>query len=582
MSAPKSSFQLSYENRLWIVATLFIAWLPFSSLGFDWSTQVISIENSEFPVKVWSYVTFSEPSMWFGGHVDTASFPLTGALNNPDIIAGIVFWFASLVGLEQHTDYGLVFNVLLYSVMWLNIVSGAFLGSQWSVRRWEALIVGVFFAWQPLLISYGFASNITDLIHIWPFAFGLAFLKRAMDEEHPDTGKYAGGFFALGFLTCPYNFVLFIPILPMMVWWVIQSDKQWKQLLWNVCMVAGILLALYGLRVGYVINQSGSLVDADTVDSVRHTYPFEGLKGDKETRFAAFFTELWGVFPRPVVVMEQVARFTRHFQWGLITWILVGIGLRYANGVGLFVLTSIVIGIGSSVGPFATWSPFYELSGPYNPIFWWSHLLPLGKMILEPFRYVLVSGVFMTVCIAVAFSWVSTRYSRVVSLLLGVALVCEVFWRAPQLPLPVQSLPADSRMDTVPLEDGGVVHLPFFASRSNRFNRYHFFYQLQHKHPIADPIMGFPSPYIIDNAVLCRLVNAETVKFPMEFFPCNRETIRKGWKELQTSGIGNIVFDPQKYDPEDWLDVEKILRELPVKPVFYEGLVIVPVVAKSE
>jgi len=582
MSASKSSFQPSYENRLWIISTLFLAWLPFLNLGLDWSTQVISIQSSEFPIKVWSYVTFSAPSMWFGGYVNTASFPLTGALNNPDIVAGIAFWIASLLGFDHYTDYGLVFNVLLYAVMWLNIASGAFLASQWSVKRWEALVVGVFFAWQPLLISYGFASNITDLIHIWPFAFGLAFLKRAMEEENPETGKYAGGCFALGFLTCPYNFVLFISILPMLVWWVIRTDKNWKQLLWNLSVVVGILLTLYGLRVGYVMNQSTSLVGADAVESVRHSYPFDGLKGDKETRFAAFFTELWGVFPRPVVVMEQVARFTRHFQWGVTTWILVGIGLRYAKEIRLFALMGIVIGIGTCVGPFATWSPFHELSGPYNPIFWWSHLLPLGKMILEPFRYVLVSGVFMTVCVAVAFCWLSTRFNRALSLILGLMLLSEVVWRTPQLPLPVQPLPADSRMDSLPLDDGGVVHLPFFASRSNRFNRYHFFYQLQHKHPISDPIMGFPSPYIINNAVLCQLVHAETVIFPMEFFPCNRETIRKGWKELQTSGIGNIVLDPQKYAPEDWLSVEQIIQELPVQSVLYEGLIIVPVAAKSE
>ena len=520
--------------------------------------------------------------MWFGGHVETASFPLTGALNNPDVVAGVFFWFAALFGLEHHTDYGLVFNILLYAVMCLNIVSGAFLGAQWSVKRWEALVVGVFLAWQPLLISYGFASNITDLIHIWPFAFGLAFVKRAIHEANPEDGKYAGAFFALGFLTCPYNFVLFIPIVPMMLWWVRKTDEQWAKVVWNMSLVAGVLLVLYGGRVAYVMAQSGSLVAADTVESVRHTYPFEGLRGDKETRFATFFTEVWGVFPRPVVVMEQVARFTRHFQWGLVSWILIGIGLWQAKSVRWFLAVSIVVGIGTSVGPFATWSPFYELSGPYNPVFWWSHILPLGKMILEPFRYVLVSGVFMTVCVAIAFAWLSSHFKRAVSLTIGIGLLCEVVWRTPQLPLPVQPLPMDSRMNTLPLVDGGVVHLPFFASRSNRFNRYHFFFQLQHKRPIADPIMGFPSPYIIDNAVLCQLVHAETVIFPMEFFPCSRETLRKGWKELQSSGIGNIVLDPQQYAPEDWLSTEQIIKQLPVNAIQYEGLVIIPVEAKSE
>jgi len=517
--------------------------------------------------------------MWFGGRVETASFPLVGTLNNPDLFAGIFFWLGDVLGFNQYNEYGIVFNLLLFSVMLFNIMAGAFLSRQCGGDKWINLVVGVFFAWQPLLISYGFASNITDLTHVWPFALGLGFTKRAVDEDNPSDGLFAGLFFAVGFLTCPYNFVLFIPILPVLLWYMYRYADDWARLLWNLSWVAALLLMFYGLRVAYVMNQAGSLVAADTVESVRHVYPFDGLRADKETRFAAFAMELMGILPKPVVVMEQVARFTRHFQWGVLTWLLVSIGIWKAKEFRVLAVCGVVIGIGTSIGPFASINPFTELSEPYNPIYWWSYLLPLGKMILEPFRYVLVSGVFMSVLVSVALVWISSRWRPWVGLIVGICLLGEVCWRTPQFPLPVQSLPTDERMNNLPVPNGGVVHLPFFVSHSNRFNRSHFWYQLQHDHPVADPIMGFPSPFVIENAFLCELVHTETVIFPMDYFPCSRETVRKGWSELQDSGIGSIVIDPNKYAPNDWEKILQIIQQLPVQPTEYNGLQIIQIPA---
>ena len=579
MIDPIKQHKGTLERWLWYFSIVFCAWIPFSKLGLDWSSQVISIRDSEFPIKVWSYVTFSEPTMWFGGRVETASFPLVGTLNNPDLFAGVFFWMGDVLGFDQYHEYGSVFNLLLYSVMVLNITAGAFLSRQFGGEKWINLLVGVFFAWQPLLLSYGFASNITDLTHLWPFALGLGFVKRAVDEDNPSDGIFAGLFFALGFLTCPYNFVLFIPILPVLIWWVYRHSNQWGTLLWNTSWVAAVLLLLYGLRVAFVMNQAGSLVAADAVESVRHVYPFDGLRADKETRFAAFFMELTGVLPKPVVVMEQVARFTRHFQWGVLTWVLVIVGIWRAKEVRTLSVCGVVIGVGTCIGPFASMSPFSELSGPYNPIYWWSYVLPVGKMILEPFRYVLVSGVFMSVLVSIALVWVSTRWRPWVGVVVGACLLGEVSWRTPQLPLPVQPLPTDERMNDLPVSDGGVVHLPFFASHSNRFNRSHFWYQLQHQHPVADPIMGFPSPFVIENALLCELVHAETVIFPMDYFPCSLETVRKGWMELQNSGIGSIVIDPTKYAEDDWIQIDRIIQQLPVQPTEYNGLRIIEISA---
>ena len=89
--------------------------------------------------------------------------------------------------------------------------------------------------------------------------------------------------------------------------------------------------------------------------------------------------------------------------------------------------------------------------------------------------------------------------------------------------------------------------------------------------------MGFPSPFVIENSILCALVHSETVIFPMDYFPCNNESVRKGWQQLKESGIGSIVLDPQKYAPNDWNEVKKLLQQLPIEPIEHEGLQIVEI-----
>ena len=63
----------------------------------------------------------------------------------------------------------------------------------------------------------------------------------------------------------------------------------------------------------------------------------------------------------------------------------------------------------------------------------------------------------------------------------------------------------------------------------------------------------------------------------MEAFQCNRETFRKGWTELQTSGVGSIVFQPELYDEGDWRGVQSIVEKLPVEFKEVDGLFILEI-----
>ena len=540
--------------------------LPFWNL-FGAPEVLVSIPDSELPVKLWGYVRFWDWSIFWGGQMDHVGFPQTGMLNNPDIVATfLVGMFRPIVGLIWS------FNLLLISVMGANIVGGYFLCRQFGCIRWSAVVGAIIFGWQPLLVSYGFSSVITDLIHLWPYAFGLGFIQRGLQEENFEDGRWAGVSLALGFITCPYNFVLFIPIIPiLLIWMWTQNRSLMWPLVMRLALFGSVLVTLYAFRIGYVMRGGSSLVDSDMVDSVRHSYPFDGLRAEKETRFTAFLAEMFGVLPRPVVVMEQVARFYRHFQWGTSV-VIVGLwGLLRVPQYRLFFFSGILIGLGASIGPFAIVSPMLELKDPWNLMYLYAYYLPLGKMILEPFRYALVAGTFLALVVGLGVQRLG-RFGWMV----GLFLIGETFWRSPTLPFPIRTIPWDERMETLPISrTGGVVHLPFFVPKSNRFDRTHFIYQLQHDRPISDPIMGFPSPYMIENSFLCTLIHTETVAFPLQFFPCGRVSIPKSILQLATDNVAAVVIDPAKYASEDWSAVQRILSsDLPLNRTEYQGLII--------
>ena len=252
--------------------------------------------------------------------------------------------------------------------------------------------------------------------------------------------------------------------------------------------------------------------------------------------------------------------------------VIVGaLGLFYLPKHRWFVLSGILVGVGASIGPFAILNPTTELLEPWNPLYLFAYYLPLGKMILEPFRYVLVAGTFLALSVGVGVQ----RLGRL-GWGIGLVLVGETFWRSPTLPFPVREIPWDGRMETLPIErDGGIVHLPFFVSRSNRFDRTHFVYQLQHDRPISDPIMGFPSPYMIENTFVCTLLHFRNHGIPLEFFPCGRDSLRSSIHQLYTDNVAAIVIDPTRYTPEDWRAVDQLLTsDLPLNRSEYQGLVI--------
>ena len=192
-----------------------LALLPFTSVLVQ-SGSVVSIEYSEFPVKMWCYLRFWEHDRFFGGRITEAGFPDASYLNNPDIVATLFIGiFKPILG------HFVSFNLLLFSVMLLNLSSLYFLARQFLSSRIASIAGAVAFGWNSLLLSYGFSSNITDLIHVWPYAFSIAWLLIGLKQESNRAGWIAGLFLGLGFLTCPYNFILFLPSLLLLLPWIV-------------------------------------------------------------------------------------------------------------------------------------------------------------------------------------------------------------------------------------------------------------------------------------------------------------------------------------------------------------------------
>ena len=61
----------------------------------------------------------------------------------------------------------------------------------------------------------------------------------------------------------------------------------------------------------------------------------------------------------------------------------------------------------------------------------------------------------------------------------------------------------------------------------------------------------------------------------MDFFPCGRESLEDGIKEMANDNVSAVVLDPDKYAPQDWRIIQDILdRGLPISKKEYRGLII--------
>jgi hypothetical protein len=553
------------------------AWLPPLLLALLAALPALSLIGhgqaflagpfSELPVKIWSFETLDGLRL-LGGEVLEAGFPHTGAMNNPDPLGAAVYGLLR-PGLGRAGAY----NLLVIAQLWAAMTAAWLLARELSGDPWAALVAGVGFGLTPLVLVYPLACGVTDILQLWPYPLAVLFLLRALGRTGWRDGLWSGCFAGLGFVTCPYDFVVFSSMaFPMLIGLPLawrqgllpREDApgrphltQWGRALGGLLLGALLAGGWYALWMKLLMSGGGSQVSEELVAGTRHIPPYRMLHPEEFKRFTAFGIEYFAIGKGNLVVRDMVSRFYRAFSPGLLLMGLSALALLLARGrrwsVGLWLLVVLFAAL-ASLGPFMPWSPYHCFDSAVNPA-WLAvhHLLPGGDLILEPFRYALVVALGLGVAGSIGVAFLARRWGRWLGPVMAGLVVLEVAFLSPvPVPLPIAELsvsPAYQRLDEV-LGPGAIIELPFFDAGSQRFERRHFLHQLVHGRPIADEIVGFPARYLVENQYTAQLLEAEKPFGAMVVRVERPDAIDADRARLAQDGFAGIIVDPSRFDSE--------------------------------
>lgn len=552
-------------RRWWPLALLaLLAALPALSL-IGHPGSYLAGPYSELWVKLWAFETFGGTKL-LGGEVLTAGFPNTGLVNNPDPLGTVVFGL-----LRPVLGSPAAYNTLVIAQLWAAMAAAWLLARDITREPVAALVAGVGFGLTPLVLVYPLACGVTDILNLWPYPLVVLFVLRALRRPGWRDGLLAGIFAGLGFVTCPYNFVVFSSLaFPLVLWLPLAwrqgllpvedplakpSLRQWPRALAGL--LVGVLVAggWYALWMKLLMSGPGAQISEELVAGTRHMPPFRMLHPVELKRYTAFGAEYFAIGGQNLVVRDMISRFYRAFSPGLLLMALALLAPVMARGrrlaVGMWIAIAL-FGALASTGPFMPWSAHTCFDSAVNPAWLAVHyLLPGGKLILEPFRYALVAALGLSVCAAVGVACLARRWGAWVGVLAPLLVVAELVLLSPvPVPLPTAELsvsPAYDRLDDV-LPPGPIIELPYFDGGTQRFQRRHFVQQVRHGRPIADELVGFPPRYLVENQFTALLMSVEK--------PFGAVIVRAEWPEripadrarLAQDGFVGIVVDPAGYD----------------------------------
>ena len=145
-----------------------LALLPAASFLFQGS-GFLADPLSELPVKLWGFETFGHVGV-FGGTIDSASWPLTGSLNNPDPLGTLVY-----LALKPLLGRAGAYNLLVLGQLFATLLAGWALGRDLCGDEDCGLITGVALALSPLCLVYCVQGSITDMLNLWPYPLAVLF-----------------------------------------------------------------------------------------------------------------------------------------------------------------------------------------------------------------------------------------------------------------------------------------------------------------------------------------------------------------------------------------------------------------------
>ena len=494
---------------------------------------------SELPVKLWAYDTFSDSGHWLGGPMPTIGFPTGGPLNNPDVFGSM--WMHIGRFLPQSTAYGLMIGC----IQCLNMFSIFVLAKSWTKEAISAMAAALYFGFCAAIQGYVIGGAITDMLHIWPYPMAIWSGMNAFRLSHLRWGVLAGIFFGLGFVTCPYNAVLFSTVALPLAWSLHQERVVFNSQGLKVAAVLGLsslfIIGLYALKLQEVMSAASSQMSSELVQSTRHKWPFFGLSPDHPDRYVASLSDYMTTGKSNLIIRDSGARFYRSYTLGML-----GIGIAIVGFLKnrSWLWTSILaMGILLSIGPFMSLTSNHFISAPSNPIYLaFYYVWPGTQMILEPFRYQLVATLGFCMLIAGGISVLKNKTLQL-ALVIGLPIEMGLFSTAP-FPQPVSTFQTEEVYNQLPDSlNGGIIELPYHHKKSRLFVRQHFLNQLSHDQPIVNEVAGFLPAIFFENAFLARLMTHDA---PYPVPTGRKETAASGANQLYEDGFRSLILTPSE------------------------------------
>ncbi len=560
------------------------ALLPFSAL-LSAPEACLFDPNSEWPVKFWGFEEYLDPKRLYGGWVKGIGYPFPGPLNNPDLPGTLI-----VGGLRHVLGWCGAWNLYAFGSLWANGLAAATLARPWAGGELGARVAGISVVLMPLLLVYCVSGAVTDMLQLWPYLLALHFARRGFETRSLRAAGLSGIMGGLGFLICPYNALVFAPmVLPLsaaLAWpgparlglgtW--PSGRELLRQVATLLLGLGLTVGPAALWIGLVMGAESSQMSDETVALTRHGWPYATLLPSAGNGFTTELRDFVAFGADGVRTRDNVSRFYRAHGLGLLLPLLTLFALfrpgphRAPLGFWSVVAAFFLL---ASLGPFMPVTPGIASTNPINPIYLGLHtFFPGQKMLLEPFRYALLTGLAMAMAGGVAAQHLHgfrPRLARVVPVLMLLELA---FVGTVHRPMPTHvphSNPAWASLDDV-LPPGPIVVLPFFEKGSRLYNRRPFFEALDHGRPIPHVVSGFPPKYLRNNLLTHALLYEEQ---PPAFYGFGRvedRLLRPGMLELQRAGFVGIVVDPSHYASTEQAHQVRQILSLIAQPLERNGL----------
>lgn len=556
----------------WLAALLLVGALPLLSL-LGHPGAMLADPLSEWPVKLWVFETFAEVGL-FGGRVDASAFPVGGPLNNPDVVGtALTAILRPLFGRAR------AYDLLVMLQLQATLLATWALVRSLVADRGAAFFAAVAFALTPLVLVYCVAGAVTDMLNLWPYPLLLRALWRGLAEGSGRAGAEAGAWAVAGFVTCPYNFVVFstlaAPALPFLPWLVGAGGAR------GAARVLAAFVGVLGVGVGLdaawtweLTRAPDSQIPADLIEVTRHRPPYPFLEPGHVDRYTAYLADYVAITKGALVEREAGSRYLRAFSPGLVALALAGAGLFLARRPAhrFWVVAAAWCAV-VSTGPFLPVTRLHHLDGPGNLAWRLAEALPGGDLILEPFRYALPAALGVAVGAAMAVDRLAGRLPWL-GPVAALAWLAELVWVSPvPVPLPtvVPVVPAVyARLDQH-VGPGAVLELPFFDTGTDRFLRVHFLHQRVHGRPIPDEVTGLPGRYFRENQFVADLVETERPMGRLSVNVTHPERVEADRQAFVDDGFAAVVVTPGFFQTQNARDRVAARLEAAFGPPVVDG-----------